>query len=293
MVVFNPVLLALIVRRVAFKDVPVGRLCFYTFYWKVFISLTSEYVTHRFLIHRTACFESRPVQGTIGRSMIYFDKVTKRYGEMAALEDVTLSVAPKEFVSIVGHSGAGKTTLLKLLLAEERPSDGSVFFESVDVNDLPSSALYHYRRKIGMVFQDFRLIPNKTAYENIAFAMEAAGRHDDEIASDVPYILELVNLADKADHFPSQLSGGEKQRIAIGRAIINQPELIVADEPTGNLDPINTYEVVEILKKINELGTTIVITTHNKGVVDAVGRRVITMDRGKVVRDDAEGKYVL
>ncbi len=225
--------------------------------------------------------------------MIYFDQVTKRYGDTAALEGVTVSIAPKEFVSIVGHSGAGKTTLLKLLLAEERPTEGSVFFQSVNVCDLPNSALHHYRRKIGMVFQDFRLIPNKTAYENIAFAMEAAGRTDDEIASDVPYILELVNLSEKASHFPDQLSGGEKQRVAIGRAIINQPELIIADEPTGNLDPINTYEIVEILKKINELGTTILITTHNKGVVDAVGRRVITIDRGKMVRDDASGQYVL
>ena len=225
--------------------------------------------------------------------MIYFDKVTKRYGDAIALEEITLSVAPKEFISIVGHSGAGKTTLLKLLLAEEKPTDGTVFFESIDVNDLPNSALHYYRRKIGMVFQDFRLIPNKTAYENIAFAMEAAGRSDKEIASDVPYILELVNLSDKALHFPDQLSGGEKQRIAIGRAIINQPDLIVADEPTGNLDPINTYEIVEILKKINELGTTIIITTHNKGVVDAIGKRVITIDRGKLVRDDAGGKYSL
>ncbi len=225
--------------------------------------------------------------------MIYFDKVTKRYGDSTALEEVTISIAPKEFVSIVGHSGAGKTTLLKLLLAEESPTEGSVFFESIDVNDLPSSALHHYRRKIGMVFQDFRLIPNKTAYENIAFAMEAAGRSDSEIASDVPYILDLVNLADKAEHFPNQLSGGEKQRIAIGRAIVNQPDLIVADEPTGNLDPINTFEVVEILKKINQMGTTIIITTHNKGVVDAIGKRVITVDRGKVVRDDAGGKYIL
>ena len=225
--------------------------------------------------------------------MIYFDKVTKRYGDTVALEEVTLSIAPKEFVSVVGHSGAGKTTLLKLLLVEEKPTDGTVFFESIDVNDLPSSALHYYRRKIGMVFQDFRLIPNKTAYENIAFAMEAAGRSDEEIATDVPHILELVNLADKATHFPDQLSGGEKQRIAIGRAIINQPELIVADEPTGNLDPINAYEVVEILKKINQLGTTIVITTHNKDVVDAIGKRVITIDRGKMVRDDASGKYIL
>ncbi|HVW82520.1 MAG TPA: ATP-binding cassette domain-containing protein [Candidatus Paceibacterota bacterium] len=225
--------------------------------------------------------------------MIYFDKVAKRYGEAAALEDITLSIAPKEFVSIVGHSGAGKTTLLKLLLAEERPSEGSVFFESIDINDLPLSALHHYRRKIGMVFQDFKLIPNKTAYENIAFAMEAAGRTDGEIASDVPYILELVNLAEKAHNFPDQLSGGEKQRVAIGRAIINQPEIIVADEPTGNLDPINTFEVVEILKKINQLGTTVVITSHNRGVVEAVGGRVVTMDRGRIVRDDAGGEYML
>jgi len=226
--------------------------------------------------------------------MIYFDKVTKNYnGNGAAVEDVTLSIAPKEFVSIVGHSGAGKTTLLKLLLAEERPTEGNVFYESIDLNDLPLSALHHYRRKIGMVFQDFRLIPNKTAYENIAFAMEAAGRTDEEIRTDVPYILELVNLSDKAMHFPSQLSGGEQQRIGIGRAIINQPEIIVADEPTGMLDPINTYDVVEILKKINELGTTIIITTHNKGVVDAIGRRVVTMDRGKIVRDDNQGQYAL
>src|SRR3989344_4179749 len=217
--------------------------------------------------------------------MIYFDKVTKRYRDgTPALEDVTLSISSKEFVSVVGHSGAGKTTLLKMLLAEDRPTDGQVFFESTDVHALPKSSLHHYRRKIGMVFQDFRLIPNKTAYENIAFAMEAAGRNDAEIASDVPYILELVNLGDKAKHFPDQLSGGEKQRIAIGRAIINQPDLIVADEPTGNLDPINTYEIVEILKKINELGTTVVITTHNKGVIDAIGKRVITIDRGKMVR---------
>lgn len=144
-----------------------------------------------------------------------------------------------------------------------------------------------------MVFQDFRLIPNKTAYENIAFAMEAAGRPDDEIESDVPYILELVDLADKGQHFPSQLSGGEQQRVAIGRAIVNQPDLIVADEPTGNLDPINTYEIIEILKKINELGTTVMITTHNKGVVDALGKRVVTMDRGRIVRDDVKGQYHL
>lgn len=226
--------------------------------------------------------------------MIYFDKVTKQYRDgTPGLEDVTLSISPKEFISIVGHSGAGKTTLLKMLLAEDKPTAGAVFFESVDVHTLPKNALHHYRRKIGTVFQDFRLIPNKTAYENIAFAMEAAGREEDEIASDVPYILELVDLADKATHFPHQLSGGEQQRVAIGRAIINQPDVIVADEPTGNLDPVNTYEIIEIMKKINELGTTVIITTHNKGVVDAMGKRVITMDKGRVVRDDPHGHYIL
>lgn len=226
--------------------------------------------------------------------MIYFDKVTKQYRDGGpALEDITLSISAKEFVSIVGHSGAGKTTLLKMLLAEEKPTSGSVFFEEIDIHDLPKNSLHHYRRKIGTVFQDFRLIPTKTAYENIAFAMEAIGRKDDEIASDVPYILDLVDIADKANHFPHQLSGGEQQRVAIGRAIINQPDVIVADEPTGNLDPVNTYDVIEILKKINELGTTVIITTHNKGVVDAMNKRVITMDKGRVVRDDAHGHYVL
>lgn len=226
--------------------------------------------------------------------MIYFDKVTKHYKDgTPALEDITLSVTPKEFVSIVGHSGAGKTTLLKMLLAEEKPTHGTVFFEEVDIHDLPKNALHHYRRKIGTVFQDFRLIPTKTAYENIAFAMEAVGKSDEDIASDVPYILDLVDIGDKAHHFPHQLSGGEQQRVAIGRAIINQPDVIVADEPTGNLDPVNTYDVIEILKKINELGTTVIITTHNKGVVDAMNKRVITMDKGRIIRDDQHGHYVL
>lgn len=226
--------------------------------------------------------------------MIYFDKVTKLFRDgTPALEDITLSIMPKEFVSIVGHSGAGKTTLLKMLLAEDKPTEGTVFFDSEDVHAIPKNALATYRRKIGMVFQDFRLIPNKTAYENIAFAMEAAGREDHEIASDVPYILNLVDLGNKGGHFPHQLSGGEQQRVAIGRAIVNQPDVIVADEPTGNLDPVNTYEVIEILKKINELGTIVIITTHNKGVVDAMGKRVITMERGRIVRDDAHGQYIL
>ncbi len=227
--------------------------------------------------------------------MIYFDRVTKIHRDgTPALDGVTLKVEPKEFVSIVGHSGAGKSTLLRMLMAEDRPTEGTVFFEDIDVHAVPRSSLHHYRRKIGMVFQDYRLIPHKTAYENIAFAMEAAGRHQDEIDSDVPHVLALVDLADKAWHFPHQLSGGEQQRVAIGRAIINQPEVIVADEPTGNLDPVNTYEIMDILKKINELvGTTVLITTHNKGVVDSLGKRVVTMERGRIIRDDAQGQYVL
>lgn len=226
--------------------------------------------------------------------MIYFDKVSKRYADdTLALDDVSFSVAPGEFISIVGHSGAGKTTLIKMLLAEERPTEGSVFFESLNVHTVPRDQIPGLRRRIGTVFQDFRLLPQKTAYENIAFAMEAAGRDDAEIASDVPQVLELVDLAEKIWNFPHQLSGGQKQRIAIARAIINQPDVLIADEPTGNLDPINTHEIVEILKKINDLGTTVILTTHNKGVIDNLGRRVITMDRGKVVRDDKEGKYIL
>lgn len=226
--------------------------------------------------------------------MIYFDQVTKIYNDQSvALEDVTLSVEPKEFVSIVGHAGAGKTTLLKMILAEEKPTSGVVFFGSQDVHKIPKGELHRLRKKIGTVFQDYRLIPTKTAFENIAFAMEAAGRTDEEIAADVPHVLDLVDLADKAWNFPSELSGGERQRVAIGRAIVNQPDVLLADEPTGNLDPINTYQVVEILKRINELGTTVILTSHNKGVIDSLGKRVVTMDMGRVVRDDKEGRYVL
>lgn len=227
--------------------------------------------------------------------MIYFDKVSKWYngGDSTALEDITFQVAPHEFVSIVGHSGAGKSTLLKMLIAEDKPSEGSVFYESTDIHKIPRGRLPHFRRKIGTIFQDFKLLSHKTAFENIAFAMEANGRSDEEILENVPQALELVDLADKTWNFPHELSGGEKQRVAIARAIVNQPDIIIADEPTGNLDPIATYEVVQILRKINDLGTTVIMTTHNKGVIDELGRRVITMDSGRVVRDDQSGKYVL
>ncbi len=226
--------------------------------------------------------------------MIYFDKVSKIYpDESIALDEVSFSVEPSEFITIVGHSGAGKTTLMKMLIAEDRPTRGTVFFESSNIHKLRKGQMNKLRRRIGMVFQDYRLIPNKTAYENIAFAMEVSGRTDSEVKSDVPHVLELVDLGKKIWNFPHELSGGEKQRVAIARAIVTQPDIIIADEPTGNLDPINTFEIIKILQKIHKLGTTILLTTHNKGVVDEVGGRVITMEKGKIIRDDKNGKYVL
>ena len=226
--------------------------------------------------------------------MIHFDNVSKIYSDDSiALDAVNLFITPGEFISIVGQSGAGKTTLLKMLLVEEKPSSGSVFFESVDIHTMARKDIPSLRRRIGIVFQDFKLLPNKTAYENLAFAMEVAGRNDADIASDVPHALELVDLGHKMWNFPHELSGGERQRVAIARAIINQPEVIIADEPTGNLDPINTHDIVQILKKINDMGTTVILTTHNKGVIDTLGKRVITMNNGKITRDDKSGKYAL
>mgnify|MGYP001575776087 FL=1 len=226
--------------------------------------------------------------------MIYFNNVSKIYNkDSIGIEDVTLTVSAGEFVSIVGHSGAGKTTLVKMILAEDKPTEGTVFFESQNIHKLKSGELTKLRRRIGVVFQDFKLLANKTAYENIAFAMEAVGKTNEEITLDVPHVLDLVDLGTKLFHFPHQLSGGEKQRLAIARAIINQPELIIADEPTGNLDPISTYDIVQIFKKINNLGTTVILTTHNRGVIESIGNRVITMEKGKVIRDDKDGKYVI
>lgn len=226
--------------------------------------------------------------------MIYFDRVTKTYSAgPPAVEDITLSIDPGEFVSIVGHSGAGKTTLLKMLFAEIFPTQGSVFFGSREIAGLSDRELLGLRRNIGTIFQDFRLLPTKNIYENVAFAMEVAGKPDEDIQADVPHVLELVGLSEKMWNFPKELSGGEQQRVAIARAIVNQPDVLIADEPTGNLDPVNTHDVVEILKKINNLGTTVLLTTHNKSVVDSIGRRVVTLDQGRVVRDDKEGKYII
>lgn len=223
--------------------------------------------------------------------MIKFVNVSMVYPNGAvALENVNLEIEKGEFLTLVGLSGAGKTTLTKLLLAEEEPTEGTVLFENVDINTFSTAQTTGLRRRVGTVFQEFRLLPNKTAYENIAFAMEAAGKTDEEIVSDVPHVLQLVDLQDRMYHFPGQLSGGEKQRLAIARAIINQPEVLIADEPTGNLDSTNTAEVIHILKKINDLGTTVILTTHDKQLIDAVGSRIVTMDKGRVIGDERRPK---
>ena len=223
--------------------------------------------------------------------MLHFKNVHKQYKNgIGVLKDINLTINQGELVSIVGHSGAGKSTLIKLLLGEESPSSGAVLFHDKPIHKLHGHDMTMYRRKVGVVFQDFRLIPNKTAYENIAFAMEAAGKSDDEISEDVPKVLDLVDLKDKTSSFPHELSGGQKQRVAIARAIVNRPEIIIADEPTGNLDPVNTYDIVQILKKINDLGTTVILTTHNKGVIDSLKRRVVTMENGKVLKDEKYNK---
>ncbi len=224
--------------------------------------------------------------------MILFDNVSKIYPDNSvALEKVKLSIEPKEFVSIVGPSGAGKTTLLKLFLAEEQPTSGTIYYNSTDINTLNKREINVFRRKVGTVFQDYRLLPNKTVYENIAFTMEVAGQSDEEIEADVPHVLELVDLTPKVWNFPHELSGGEKQRVAIARALVNEPDIIIADEPTGNLDPANTYDIVQILKKIHDLGTTVILATHNNGIIDSLKKRVVEMDLGKIIRDDKAGKY--
>jgi cell division transport system ATP-binding protein len=218
--------------------------------------------------------------------MIKFVNVSKVYPNGAvALENVNLEITTGEFVTLIGPSGAGKTTLTKMILAEEEPTEGTVLFENIDINALTRGETTKLRRRIGTVFQEFRLLGSKTAYENIAFAMEAAGKSNEEIVSDVPHVLQLVDLQDRMYHFPNQLSGGEKQRLAIARAIINQPEVLIADEPTGNLDEANTHEVIHILKKINDLGTTVILTTHDPLLIKAVGTRLVTMQKGRIVDD--------
>lgn len=225
--------------------------------------------------------------------MIFFDNVSKIYNSHSvALQDVTLRVAPKEFVSIVGTSGAGKTTLLRLLLREEEPTSGRIFLDGFDITDVPRRDLHRIRRRIGTVFQDYKLLPMKTTYENVAFAMEVAGRMPAEIEEDVPQAINLVGLTGKENNFPHQLSGGEKQRVAIARALINRPDVLLADEPSGNLDPVNTGEIVKLLLKVNGLGTTVILATHDREVVNNLGRRVITFENGRLMNDEEHGTYM-
>lgn len=229
--------------------------------------------------------------------MIIFQNVSKIYNgngrQVAALEDATFTINPKEFVSIVGKSGAGKSTIVKLLIGEEKPSKGRIIFSSYDVNKLKHHELPQLRRHIGVIFQDFRLLPNKTAFENVAFALEVAGRVQSDIEEFVPQALDMVGLKDKMLNFPRELSGGEKQRVAIARAMINHPDVVVADEPTGNLDPMNTWEIIRLLLRINELGTTILLATHNKEIINYLNQRVISLEDGRIIRDEEKGKYIL
>ncbi len=227
--------------------------------------------------------------------MIKFQGVKKIYEpHNVVLNNINLEIKPGEFVSLVGLSGAGKSTLLKMLTKEERPTSGEVLVEGVDLADIKDKDIPYLRRKIGTVYQDFKLLEKKTAFENVAFAMEVSDTDPEEIEKNVPQILAIVGLADKVDNFPEQLSGGEKQRLAIARAMIHRPTILLADEPTGNLDLVNSYDVLKLLLKINELGTTVVLASHDTNLVNTIGRRVISMDKGKIVRDQTHhGRYVI
>ena len=224
--------------------------------------------------------------------MIVFDKISKSYeSKKISVHGIDLKIEKGEFVIIIGPSGAGKTTLLRLLLAEEKPTSGSLYFDSINIHNLRKSDVPKYRQRIGVVFQDYKLLEGKTVFENVAFAMEMVGKTDSEIKVDVPYALELVGLEHKGYSFPDQLSGGEQQRLAIARAIINQPDVLIADEPTGSLDPESSKTVLSILNKVNELGTTVILATHDRDVVNASKRRVVRVEDGQITRDDKNGGY--
>jgi cell division transport system ATP-binding protein len=225
--------------------------------------------------------------------MIEFKGVTKVYnGNYFALEDINFSIKEGEFVSIVGQSGAGKTTLLKLLTHEELPTQGEVIIDGVNVVEIKEKDIPLLRRMVGTIFQDFKLLSNKTVYENVAFALEVAGATDEKITEDVQQVLNVVGLDDKVNNFPHELAGGEKQRVSIARALIHRPKILLADEPTGNLDLTNKYDVVKLLMKINGFGTTVILATHDDKSVNLVGKRVIALDRGKIVSEQPDnGKY--
>ena len=224
--------------------------------------------------------------------MFLLDRVTKTYNRRGpALERISLHVEPKEFVIIVGQSGAGKSTLFKLLTREEKPTSGKIIVGGIDYETLKDKDIPLLRRKIGVVFQDFKLLINKTVYENVAFALEIAGISNQEIKHTIPKVLDVVGLKGKERNYPLELSGGERQRVAIARAIVRQPKILIADEPTGNLDPKHAWDVINVLKKINSFGTTVLLTTHNQAIVNELKRRVVTIKDGKIVSDRAVGQY--
>ena len=227
--------------------------------------------------------------------MIEFSNLKKIYApNYVVLDGVDLTIKKGEFVCLVGLSGAGKSTLLKMLTKEEVPTSGKVIVDGVDLDTIEGKEVPLFRRTVGTIYQDFKLLSNKTVFENVAFAMEVSDADPEEIAKDVPQILQIVGLGDKFDNFPRQLSGGEQQRLAIARSLIHRPKLLLADEPTGNLDLVNSYDVVKLLLKINELGTTVILASHDTNVVNNIGRRVVSMDKGRIVKDQLEnGKYVI
>ena len=224
--------------------------------------------------------------------MIHFDNVTKIYNNgTLALEGLDIEITPGEFISIVGKSGAGKSTFLKLITREDIPTEGAIYIEKVDISKIRAKDIHFLRRKMGVVFQDIKLLPSRTAFENIAYAMEVDGSPNSKIQAEVANILELVGLESKAKAFPDQLSGGEKQRVAIARALAHRPILLLADEPTGNLDSVNAMEILELLQKINGLGTTVILATHASELVNKIKKRVIALDEGRIISDVVQGKY--
>ena len=226
--------------------------------------------------------------------MIHLINVTKTFdGDTVALKNATLHIEPGEFVSIVGQSGSGKTTIARLLIAEIRPDKGKIVVGGWDITHIKSRQIPMLRRQIGVVFQDFKLLSKKTVFENVAFALQVSGVPKSRINKIVPQVLKIVGLEDKMDRYPQQLSGGEKQRVAIARALIHRPKILLADEPTGNLDTLNSKEIIELLLKINEFGTTVVLVTHDKEIVNGLKKRVITVEDGEVVQDQKVGKYVI
>lgn len=227
-----------------------------------------------------------------GDVLVRLENVSKTYkGDFFALENINLEIQKGEFVSIVGISGAGKSTILKMIYAEEAPTEGEVYFNGIPLSSLSRRKLPFHRRMIGTVFQDAKLLPKKTAFENVAYALEAAGVSTEEIMEDVPQILEIVGLGEKMQKYPYQLSGGEQQKVALARALIHKPMLVIADEPTGNLDPASSLEIVELLLKINKFGTTVILASHDKDIVNKAQKRVLVVDKGKVMDDCAKGKY--